>query len=303
MTDTIGFIGLGTMGLPMVRNLLKARFAVTVFDVNAGSVEAAVEDGAVAAATAQAVAAEADIVIVMVPDTPDVEAVLFGDAGVANGLSSGKLVIDMSSISPEATVDFARRINALGCDYLDAPVSGGEVGAVTGKMTIMAGGPEAAFNRAKPAFDAMGSTVTLIGTRNGDGHVCKVANQIIGAVMVNAVAEALLFASKAGADPAKVREALMGGAVRSFILENHGGRMLERNFDATFRAGLQRKDLNLAMEACHKLNLVLPQATSAWEIYNATVANGDGDNDAISVLKTLEGLAGYEMPVGEGETT
>jgi len=295
MTDTIGFIGLGTMGLPMVRNLLKAKFAVTVFDMNAAAVEAAVADGAVEGTSAQAVAAEGDIIITMVPDTPDVDAVLFGDTGVANGLGSGKLVVDMSSISPDATVAFAKRINALGCDYLDAPVSGGEVGAVTGKMTIMVGGPEAAFERARPAFDAMGSTVTLIGTRNGDGQVCKVANQIIGAVMVNAVAEALLFADKSGADAVKVREALMGGAVRSFILENHGGRMLERNFDATFRANLQRKDLNLAMEACHKVDLVLPQATAAWQTYNATVANGNGDNDAISVLKTLEAMAGHEM--------
>jgi 2-hydroxy-3-oxopropionate reductase len=192
-------------------------------------------------------------------------------------------------------VEFASRINALGCEYLDAPVSGGEVGAISGKMTIMVGGPKAAFNRAKPAFDAMGSTVTLIGTRNGDGQVCKVANQIIGGVMVNAVAEALLFADKAGADAAKVREALLGGAVRSFILENHGGRMLDRNFDPTFRANLQRKDLNLAIEACQKLNIVLPQATAAWETYNATIAGGDGDNDAISVLKTLERLAGHEI--------
>ena len=295
MLDTIGFIGLGIMGLPMTKNLLKAKFPVTVFDLNTAAVNDAVAAGATAAASARDLAADTDIIILMVPDTPDVEIVLFDDNGIANGLRANKLVIDMSSISPEATIKFAKRINALGCDYLDAPVSGGEVGAISGKMTIMVGGPQAAFDRAKRAFDAMGSTVTLIGTRNGDGQVCKVANQIIGGVMVNAVAEALLFADKAGADAGRVREALLGGAVRSFILENHGGRMLSRNFDPTFRANLQRKDLSLAIEACNKLNLVLPQATAAWETYNATIAGGDGDNDAISVLKTLERLAGHEI--------
>ena len=295
MPDTIGFIGVGTMGLPMVKNLLQAKFLVTVFDLNTEAAEDAVTAGATPAASAQDVATNTEIIITMLPDTSDVETVLFGENSICQGLTAGKLLIDMSSVSPEATVEFAARINALGCEYLDAPVSGGEVGAISGKMTIMVGGPEAAFNRAKPAFDAMGSTVTLIGTRNGDGQVCKVANQIIGGVMVNAVAEALLFADKAGADAAKVREALLGGAVRSFILENHGGRMLDRNFDPTFRANLQRKDLNLAIEACQKLNIVLPQATAAWETYNATIAGGDGDNDAISVLKTLERLAGHEI--------
>ena len=295
MPDTIGFIGVGTMGLPMVKNLLQAKFLVTVFDLNTAAVKDAVTAGATPAASAQDVATNTEIIITMLPNTHDVETVLFGENSISQGLTAGKLLIDMSSVSPEATVEFAARINALGCEYLDAPVSGGEVGAISGKMTIMVGGPEAAFNRAKPAFDAMGSTVTLIGTRNGDGQVCKVANQIIGGVMVNAVAEALLFADKAGADAAKVREALLGGAVRSFILENHGGRMLDRNFDPTFRANLQRKDLNLAIEACQKLNIVLPQATAAWETYNATIAGGDGDNDAISVLKTLERLAGHEI--------
>ena len=295
MPDTIGFIGAGTMGLPMVKNLLQAKFLVTVFDLNTAAVKDAVTAGATPAASAQDVATKAEIIVTMLPNTHDVETVLFGENSISQGLTAGKLLIDMSSISPEATVEFAARINAQGCEYLDAPVSGGEVGAISGKMTIMVGGPEAAFNRAKPAFDAMGSTVTLIGTRNGDGQVCKVANQIIGGVMVNAVAEALLFADKAGADAAKVREALLGGAVRSFILENHGGRMLDRNFDPTFRANLQRKDLNLAIEACQKLNIILPQATAAWETYNATIAGGDGDNDAISVLKTLERLAGHEI--------
>ena len=268
MPNTIGFIGVGTMGLPMVKNLLQVKFPVTVFDLNTAAVKDAVTAGATPAASAQDVATNTEIIITMLPDTSDVETVLFGENSISQGLTAGKLLIDMSSISPEATVEFAARINAQGCEYLDAPVSGGEVGAISGKMTIMVGGPEAAFNWAKPAFDAMGSTVTLIGTRNGD---------------------------VAGADATKVREALLGGVVRSFILENHGGRMLDRNFDPTFRANLQRKDLNLAIEACQKLNIVLPQATAAWETYNATIAGGDGDNDAISVLKTLERLAGHEI--------
>lgn len=295
MADTIGFIGLGIMGLPMARNLLKAGFALHVFDRDAGAMDKAVADGATAAASAQAVAAETDIVIVMVPDTPDVEAVLFAESGVANGLSASKLVIDMSSISPEATVGFAARINALDCAYLDAPVSGGAPRAISGELTIMVGGPEAAFERARPALAAMGTTLTLIGTRNGDGQVCKVANQIIVGVTLCAVAEALLFASKSGADPAKVRTALMGGAANSVFMQNHAQRMLDRDFTASFRADLQRKDLGLAVAACEDAGLYLPEATAAWQLFNACLANGDGDEDHISVLKVLETLADHKL--------
>lgn len=289
--ETIGFIGLGTMGLPMVRNLIPAGFPLIVYDRDINAIEAATAEGAESAASPKDVAARCNMVILMVPDTPDVEAVLFGTDGVAEGVSSGGLVIDMSSISPNATVDFARRINALGCDYLDAPVSGGEPRAVSGELTIMVGGPQSAFDRARPAFDAMGGTVTLIGTRNGDGQVCKVANQIIVGITVCAVAEALLFADKAGADSAKIRQALMGGAANSIILELHGQRMLDRNFAATFRTVLQRKDLGLAVDACRELGLYLPEATTAWQLFNATIARGDGDDDHISVLKTLEAMA------------
>ena len=289
---TVGFIGLGTMGLPMARNLLRDGFPLVVYDRAPARVAQAVAEGAQDATSPKEVATRSGMVILMVPDTPDVETVLFGADGVAEGLSSGGLVIDMSSISPNATVNFARRINALRCDYLDAPVSGGEPRAVSGELTIMVGGPQAAFDRARPAFDALGSTVTLIGTRNGDGQVCKVANQIIVGITVCAVAEALLFAAKAGADPARVRQALMGGAANSIILELHGQRMLDRNFEATFRTVLQRKDLGLAVDACRELELYLPEATTAWQLYNATLARGDGDNDHISVLRTLEAMAG-----------
>ena len=294
----VGLIGLGVMGAPMGRNLLNAGFSLCIHDQDAQATTGLAAAGAVVKESARAVAEASEVVITMLPDTPQVEAVLFHDASVAAGLSAGKVVVDMSSIAPGATAGFAERINALGCDYLDAPVSGGEVKAVSGELTIMVGGPEAAFERVKPVFQAMGTTVTLIGTRNGDGQVCKVANQIIVGITTAGVAEALLFASKAGADPKKVREALLGGAANSMILQNHGQRMLDRRFEATFRALLQRKDLGLAVEACRDLGLYLPGATSAWQLFNACIANGDGNEDAIAVLKTLEALSGHKL--GEG---
>lgn len=295
---TIGFIGLGIMGGPMARNLQKNGFPLHVFDHDLSTSVELANNGATVATSGQSVAQNADIIILMVPDTPHVEAVLFDENGVASGLSTGQLVIDMSSISPGATIEFAKRINELGCDYLDAPVSGGAPKAITGELSIMVGGPQSAFDRAKSAFDAMGGTVTLIGERNGDGQVCKVANQILVGTMVSGVAEALLFASKSGADASNVRDALMGGAVKSIILENHGQRMIDRNFEPSFRAELQRKDLGLAVEACKELGLYLPGATASWQLFNACIAGGDGGEDHIAVLKTLEKMAGYEL----GET-
>src|SRR5208283_2010310 len=200
------------------------------------------------------VAARAEIIITMVPDTPHVAAALFDPNGIAAGLSPGKIVVDMSSISPVETKQFAQRINALGCDYLDAPVSGGEVGAKAASLTIMVGGPQAAFDRVKPLFELMGKNITLVGG-NGDGQTTKVANQIIVALTIEAVGEALLFAAKAGADPAKVRQALMGGFASSRILEVHGERMIKRNFDPGFRIELHQKDLNLALQGGRALSL------------------------------------------------
>ena len=256
----IGFIGLGLMGGPMAKNLQADGYQLHIHDQDQNTLSDLSKNGASVASSGKSVAENADIIIIMVPDTPHVDEVLFGEEGVAEGLTSGKLVIDMSSISPGATIEFSKRINDLGCDYLDAPVSGGTAKAITGELSIMVGGPRAAFDRAMPVFDAMGGTITLIGERNGDGQVCKVANQILVGTMVSGVAEALLFASKAGADPQNVREALMGGAVKSAILENHGQRMIDRNFEASFRAELQRKDLGLAVEACKDLGLYLPGA-------------------------------------------
>jgi 2-hydroxy-3-oxopropionate reductase len=227
----------------------------------------------------------------MLPDTPDVEQVLFGKDGVAEGLTKGKLVIDMSSISPVATKDFARRIEALGCDYLDAPVSGGEVGAKNAALTIMAGGKPEVFERAKPLFEKMGKNITLVGGV-GDGQTAKVANQIIVGLTIEAVAEALTFAKKAGADPAKVREALMGGFAASRILEVHGERMIKRTFDPGFRIRLHRKDLSLAIDAAKALNLALPNASATQQLMNAAIAMGDGDKDHSGLIRTLEALAG-----------
>jgi 2-hydroxy-3-oxopropionate reductase len=286
----IGFIGLGVMGRPMAGHLIAAGHQVALHRVKEAS-KALVEQGGKALSGAQAVAEASDIVILMLPDTPDVEAVLFGPEGVAAGLAPGKLVIDMSSISPIATKDFASRIEALGADYLDAPVSGGEVGAKNAALTIMVGGKEAVFDRALPLFQTMGKNITLVGGV-GDGQTAKVANQIIVGLNIQAVAEALLFAQKAGADPAKVREALMGGFAASRVLELHGERMIKQTFDPGFRIRLHRKDLALAVDAARALDLALPNVAATQQLMNAAVARGDGDKDHSALIRTLEALAG-----------
>jgi len=289
----VGFIGLGIMGKPMALHLLKAGhelFAYSLPNVPAEATEA----GATACASSTEVAQKSDIVIVMVPDTPDVEKVLFAGDGVAKGLSKGKIVVDMSSISPMATKDFARRINELGCEYLDAPVSGGEVGAKNATLTIMVGGPQGAFDKVKPLFDLMGKNITLVGG-NGDGQTCKVANQIIVALNIEAVGEALLFASKAGADPAKVRQALMGGFASSKILEIHGERMIKRTFDPGFRIELHQKDLNLALSSARQLGLSLPNTATAQELFNACAAHGGSKWDHSAMVRALEKLANHEV--------
>ncbi len=296
MTSTplkIGFIGLGIMGAPMAGHLIKAGHQLFVFTVGKIAPEIA-ESGATICTHAKGVAERADIVFIMVPDTPDVAAVLFGDDGVAAGLSKGKTVVDMSSISPIETKDFAKRINALGCDYLDAPVSGGEVGAKAGTLTIMVGGPEAVFERIKPLFELMGKNITLVGA-NGDGQTCKVANQIIVALNIAAVGEALVFASKAGADPAKVRQALMGGFAASRILEVHGERMIKRTFAPGFRIGLHQKDLSLALAGARALGVALPQTAGAAQLMQVCAANGGQDLDHSSLVNALELMAKHPV--------
>lgn len=286
----IGFIGLGVMGCPMAEHLIEAGHEVHLHRVKDVS-QILVERGGVAEASAAAVARASEVVILMLPDTPDVETVLFGAEGVAAGLAPGKLVIDMSSISPVATKSFAERIKALGCDYLDAPVSGGEVGAKNAALTIMVGGEAAAFERVRPLFEKMGKNITLVGD-NGDGQTAKVANQIIVGLTIEAVAEAMLFAQKAGADPARVREALMGGFAASRILEVHGERMIKRTFEPGFRIRLHRKDLTLAIDAARALDVALPNTAATQQLMNAAVARGDGDRDHSGLIRTLEAMSG-----------
>jgi len=291
--SNIGFIGLGIMGRPMATHLQAAGhklFLNTRSSVPAEMIAA----GGVACASAKDVASQSEIIITMLPDTPDVEKVLFGVGGVAEGLTQGKIVIDMSSISPTETKTFAKRINDLGCLYYDAPVSGGEVGAKAASLTIMIGGPEDAFDRVKPLFELMGKNITLVGG-NGDGQTTKVANQIIVALTIEAVGEALLFASKAGADPAKVRAALMGGFANSRILEVHGQRMIDRTFNPGFRIALHQKDLNLALSGARELGVSLPNTATAAELFNACVANGGAAWDHSAMVRALELLAAHEI--------
>ena len=289
----IGFIGIGIMGAPMAGHLLDAGHSVAVNDLNPIPQEL-LDKGAQGVSSAKEAAEKGEVIIVMVPDTPDVEKVLFGENGVAEGLSAGKIVIDMSSISPVETKQFAAKINELGCTYLDAPVSGGEVGAKAGTLTIMVGGDQETFDKAKPLFELMGQNITLVGG-NGDGQTCKVANQIIVALTIEAVGEALLFASKAGADPARVREALMGGFASSKILEIHGERMIKRTFDPGFRIELHQKDLNLALSNARQLQMSLPNTATAQELFNSVAAQGDQGLDHSAMVLALEKLAEFKV--------
>jgi 2-hydroxy-3-oxopropionate reductase len=292
--ENIGFLGLGIMGAPMAGHLLDAGFSVFTAVNRTQPAAELIAKGLKVTASAREVATATDIIITMLPDTPQVASVLFGENGVFAGLSTGKLVIDMSSISPIETKVFASRINAAGCDYLDAPVSGGEVGAKAASLTIMIGGSETAFARAKPAFEKMGKNITLIGD-NGAGQTTKVANQIVVALTIGAVAEALVFASKAGVDPAKVRQALMGGLASSRILEVHGERMIKRTFNPGFRIELHQKDLNLALEGAKVLGVSLPNTASTQQLFSACVANGGAGWDHSGLVRALELMAGHQI--------
>nr|WP_233835188.1 2-hydroxy-3-oxopropionate reductase [Paraburkholderia sp. ZP32-5] len=288
-----GFIGLGIMGKPMAANILKNGVPLAAF-TRSGVPADLTQAGAVACDNPAAVAAHADVIFVMVPDTPDVERVLFGENGLASALRAGQIVVDMSSISPMATREFAARVRETGADYLDAPVSGGEVGAKAGSLTIMVGGEQATFDTVKPLFDMMGKNITLIGAV-GAGQVCKVANQVIVAATIEAVGEALLLASKAGVDAARVREALMGGFASSRILEVHGERMTKRTFDPGFRIELHQKDLNLALSTAQALGVSLPNTATCQALFNACVAHGGKAWDHSAMVRALEVLANHEI--------
>jgi 2-hydroxy-3-oxopropionate reductase len=291
--NKLGFIGLGIMGVPMAGHLLTGGHELYLYDLEPPA-KNLVDQGGIPCRSSKEVAQNADIVIIMVPDTPNVADVLFAESGVAAGLSSGKIVVDMSSISPIETKEFARRIEELGCDYLDAPVSGGEVGAKAASLTIMVGGKREVFDKVKPLFELMGKNITLVGA-TGDGQTCKVANQIIVALTIEAVGEALLFAAKAGADPAKVRQALMGGFASSRILEVHGERMIKRTFDPGFRITLHQKDLNLALSSARAIGVSLPNTATCQELFNACAAHGGSGWDHSAMVRALEIMASFEI--------
>jgi 2-hydroxy-3-oxopropionate reductase len=295
----IGFIGLGIMGRPMAEHLLAAGHRLLTSAQYKDPPVALIERGMQSRPTPKAVAEASEVIILMLPDTPQVEEVLFGESGVAQGISAGKVVVDMSSISPLATRKFAGKITALGADYLDAPVSGGEVGAKAASLTIMAGGSETAFTRIRPVFEAMGKNITLVGG-HGDGQTAKVANQIIVALTIEAVAEGLLFASKAGADPVKVRQALMGGLASSRILELHGDRMIKRTFNPGFRIRLHQKDLDLALTAARSLGLSLPNTALCQQLFQSCAANGGADSDHSGVVMALERMANHQVSPDPG---
>ena len=291
--SNIGFIGLGIMGKPMAGNLIKGGHTLFLHS-RSGVPQELASAGGKACASAKEAAQKSEIIITMVPDTPDVEKVLFGPNGVAEGLSRGKTVIDMSSISPIETKKFAKRINELGCEYVDAPVSGGEVGAKNAALTIMVGGNQATFDKVKPVFELMGKNITLVGG-NGDGQTCKVCNQIIVALNIEAVSEALVFASKAGADPARVRQALMGGFAASRILEVHGERMIKRTFNPGFRIELHQKDLSLALAGARAMGMSLPNTATAQQLFNSCVASGGAKWDHSAMVRALEKMANHEV--------
>jgi 2-hydroxy-3-oxopropionate reductase len=290
----IGFIGLGIMGQPMAEHLLAAGHRLLTSAQYKAPPAALILRGMQSRPTPKAVAEASEVIILMLPDTPQVEEVLFGENGVAQGISAGKIVVDMSSISPLATRTFADKIKALGGDYLDAPVSGGEVGAKAASLTIMVGGSETAFATVRPIFEALGKNITLVGG-HGDGQTAKVANQIIVALTIEAVAEGLLFASRAGADPVKVRQALMGGLASSRILELHGDRMIKRTFNPGFRIRLHQKDLDLALTAARSLGLSLPNTALCQQLFQSCAANGGADSDHSRVVMALERLANHQV--------
>lgn len=293
----IGFVGVGIMGRPMAGHLQAGGHELLLVQHKKPLPQELLDGGAKACATIAELASQAEAVILMLPDTPDVESALFGENGVAAGIKPGTIVIDMSSIDPIATRTFAARLSERGAGYVDAPVSGGEVGARNAALTIMIGASEADFERVKPLFELMGKNITLVGDV-GSGQTAKVANQIIVALNIEAVAEALLFAAKAGADPARVRAALMGGFAASRVLEVHGERMIKRTFDPGFRIRLHQKDLRLALDAGRQLALPLPATANAQQLFSTCVAQGGGDWDHSALVKALELMGCHTLDQG-----
>lgn len=286
MTERIGFIGLGVMGAPMAKNLLQAGFSLTVYNRSPQKVAELVAAGAKAAATPAEVAAESDIIVTILPDSPDVEQVYFGDNGVLSAARSGVLLIDMTTASPQLAIRIWKAAQEIGADSLDAPVSGGDVGARQGTLSIMVGGSESSFERAMPVFEAMGKNIVRIGEA-GAGQITKACNQVVVALTIEAVGEALTLAAKAGVDPAKVRSALLGGFAQSRILDLHGQRALEDRYEPGFRVRLHRKDLGIALEAANSLEVKLPVTAKVQDMFDTLIAEGKGDSDHSVLIQWL----------------
>jgi 2-hydroxy-3-oxopropionate reductase len=297
--ERLGFIGLGIMGKPMAGNLLAAGYPVTVHNRSPGAIDDLAQRGATPAASAEEVASGSDIVITMLPDSPDVEEVVLGPAGVAAGIAPGAIYIDMSTIAPASTRRIAAALAERGVEALDAPVSGGEVGARDGTLTIMAGGSEHGLARAQPIFDVLGKVTTHVGPA-GAGQVAKAANQIVVAVTIQAVAEALILARQAGADAERVRTALLGGFAQSRILDLHGERMLHRAFDPGFKLALHRKDLGIALQLAREQHVPLFATAGVAELMDALLAQGAGDRDSSVLASLYEQLANVANPDAEG---
>lgn len=296
--ERIGVIGLGIMGKPMARNLMRAGYALAVHSRSRPPVEELVAAGAVDGTSPRGVAQQSDVVITMLPDTPDVQQVVLGRDGVLEGLRPGAVLVDMSTISPIVTQEIARAVRAKGAEILDAPVSGGEKGAIEATLSIMVGGPEPAFARVRPIFEALGKNVVHIGG-TGAGQVTKACNQIVVALTIQAVSEALALAAKAGVDPAKVRQALLGGFAQSRILEAHGQRMLDRNFTPGFRVRLHQKDLNIALSTGNALGVPLPATAVVQEAFTALRGLDRSDWDHSALVTLIEELAKVEVkPAG-----
>lgn len=290
-TLNAGFIGCGIMGRPMALNLIKGGYKLWVYARRPEALLPLTAAGATACVTPGEVAAHADVIFTVVSDTHDVEAVIFGEHGLVSGAHRGSAIVDMSTISPAATEDFARRLEKQGVDMLDAPVSGGEKGAISATLSIMVGGKTEVFERIQPLFACMGKNIVHIGG-NGAGQVAKACNQIVVSVALEAVAEALTFARKHGVDPAKVREALLGGSANSTILEVHGKRMLDHDFEPGFKLGLHQKDMRIVMEAAHRTGVALPAAALVTQHFNSLIGTGDNELDSSALVKVLERMSG-----------
>ena len=304
MAETVGFIGLGVMGQPMALNLIKGGHRLVVHSRSCGPVNEVAAAGATAAASPADVARQTSVIITMLPDTPDVEAVIAGENGVLSGLQPGSVVIDMSSISPVSTRALAERVAASEGFMLDAPVSGGQIGAVNASLSIMVGGDEAAFERVRPVLACMGNPERIIYIgQSGAGQICKICNQVAIGGALAGVSEAFALAKKAGVDAARVRQALLGGFAASRVLEVHGERMLTGNYAPGFRTRLYQKDLRIANETASANAVAMPATALVTQLVNALVASGGGDLDYAALGTVLFDLAGVgDRPVNHEGT-